>query len=235
MSTALDNSDSQRALDALSLSDELKSDSCPEQSGGEHMALLALSHTPVEHRLYEAMLGAVAGSCDKSSPFSVRRLMALTGIMSYPMVRRGRDGLLKKLSIQNCDAKEAKSDGSLFYVFNPQEIFERRRASGLEPYPKELEERRESSAFMRAVERVVRNHHLSRREAQVALLCAQGLRNKEIAERLFITAATAKYHLRNIYAKFDVTSKALLISHLLSEAHDAKAQESRGDVSRALS
>src|SRR2546423_3881567 len=222
MSIAVDDSDSQRAQDTLALSEhEQGAEECQtEQSGEEIMALLALSHTPVEQRLYEAMLGVVADG--QSSPFSVRRLMSLTGIMSYPTVRRGRDGLIKKLSIQNCGAETASGDGLLFNVFNPPEIFERRRASGLEPYPKELEERRESPAFMRAVERVVRNHHLSRREAQVALLCAQGLRNKEIARRLFITPATAKYHLRNIYAKFDVSSKALLIAHLLTEAHDAK-------------
>ena len=224
MSIAVDNSDSQRAQDTLALSEHEQGaeERQAEQSGEEIMALLALSHTPVEHRLYEAMLGAVAVADGQSSPFSVRRLMSLTGIMSYPTVRRGRDGLIKKLSIQSCGAERASVDGPLFYVFNPPEIFERRRARGLEPYPKELEERRESPAFMRAVERVVRNHHLSRREAQVALLCAQGLRNKEIARRLFITPATAKYHLRNIYAKFDVSSKALLIAHLLTEAHDAK-------------
>src|SRR5437016_4485561 len=124
MSTAVDNSDSQRAQDTLALSEHEQRAECQmEQSGEEVMSLLALSHTPVEHRLYEAMLGAVAVADGQSSPFSVRRLMSLTGIMSYPTVRKGRDGLIKKLSIQNCGAERASGDGPLFYVFNPPEIF----------------------------------------------------------------------------------------------------------------
>lgn len=226
MSAALNKSDSPQAQDAAqSLAEQavVAESSAERRKCKEAMALLAMSHTHIEQRLYEAMLGVVSEDGSKASAFSIRRLMSLTGIMSYPTVRRGRDGLLRKLSIQTCGADAVRSDGQLFCVFNPEEIFERRRARGLEPYPKELEERRESPAFMMAVDRVVKNHHLSRREAQVALLCAQGLRNKEIAARLFITPATAKYHLRNIYAKFDVTSRALLIAHLLTEVQDAKA------------
>ncbi|MCB9085063.1 MAG: helix-turn-helix transcriptional regulator [Bdellovibrionaceae bacterium] len=42
---------------------------------------------------------------------------------------------------------------------------------------------------------------LSKREMEVAELVVQGLTNKEIAEKLFISASTLKTHLNNIYRK----------------------------------
>ena len=193
----------------------------PGHSDGDAMALLALSHTPTEHRIYEAMLDEATSRGARSCAFSVRRLMSLTGIMSYPTVRLGRVGLVKKLSIESCDSSLDRGS-PLFTIYSPREIFERRRGMGQPPYPKEVEGHEESPAYLRAVERVVTEHALSRREAQVALLCAQGLRNKEIAEKLFISAATAKYHLRNIYAKFKVESRSALIAYLFTGANEKK-------------
>jgi DNA-binding NarL/FixJ family response regulator len=43
--------------------------------------------------------------------------------------------------------------------------------------------------------------HLSPREAEVLGLISRGLRNKEIAERLFITERTVKFHVGSILAK----------------------------------
>jgi len=42
---------------------------------------------------------------------------------------------------------------------------------------------------------------LSRRELEIAGLCLQGLTNSKIMERLFISKATLKTHLNNIYKK----------------------------------
>lgn len=42
---------------------------------------------------------------------------------------------------------------------------------------------------------------LSKREMEVAELVIQGLTNKEIAKKLYISAATLKTHLNNIYRK----------------------------------
>jgi len=52
---------------------------------------------------------------------------------------------------------------------------------------------------------------LSNREAEVAVLVSQGLPNKEVAERLFVTEKTVKFHLTNIYKKMNVKSRAQLI------------------------
>ncbi len=52
---------------------------------------------------------------------------------------------------------------------------------------------------------------LSNREAEVAVLVSQGLPNKEVAEKLFVTEKTVKFHLTNIYKKMCVKSRAQLI------------------------
>ena len=48
---------------------------------------------------------------------------------------------------------------------------------------------------------------LSFRELEVLKLLALGLRNKEIASKLFITIDTVKKHLKSIYSKFDVHTR----------------------------
>lgn len=52
---------------------------------------------------------------------------------------------------------------------------------------------------------------LSNREAEVAELVSQGLPNKEVAAKLFVTEKTVKFHLTNIYKKMNVKSRAQLI------------------------
>ena len=52
---------------------------------------------------------------------------------------------------------------------------------------------------------------LSQREAEVVELVTQGLSNKEIANKLFVTEKTIKFHLTNIYKKMNVKSRAQLI------------------------
>jgi DNA-binding CsgD family transcriptional regulator len=53
---------------------------------------------------------------------------------------------------------------------------------------------------------------LSRRELEVLRLVAAGHTNREAAARLFITEATVKTHLLNIYAKLDVNDRAAAVA-----------------------
>src|SRR5215210_6519469 len=198
-------------------------------------ALLALSHSPVEQALYEALRAATCGqnaSCVGS--LSLRRLLELTGLGSYTTLRRARSGLVAKLSI---DCKRAAADDgteegarSSYLVYGPEEIFERRRAAGLDPYPKEYYSHARGVGFVPALERVVNGYDLSRREAQVALCCAEGMTNAEIGDRLCITEQTVKFHMRHLFIKFGVRRRGELISRLLR--HEDGAGVGNGDRGR---
>jgi two-component system nitrate/nitrite response regulator NarL len=52
---------------------------------------------------------------------------------------------------------------------------------------------------------------LTDRERQVIVLIAQGLKNKQIAERLFISQTTVTHHLSSIYSKLGVTDRLELV------------------------
>ena len=197
------------------------------------IALLALSHSPVEHVLYEALRDATCGenvSCVGN--LSLRRLLELTGLGSYTTLRRARAGLVAKLSI---DCKRTASDdggeegaGSFYLVYGPEEIFERRRVAGMEPYPKEYRSHARGEGFVPALERVVNGYDLSRREAQVALCCAEGMTNGEIGDRLCITEQTVKFHMRHLFIKFGVRRRGELISRLLRHEDGAVGGNGRG-------
>lgn len=190
----------------------------PEQA--QALALLALSHTPPEHRLYQAMRRETTAVGTRIGAFDARRLMLLTGIKGYGTVRRALAGLTGKLSIERQKvagvSHNAQQLESVYLIFSPEEIFARRRARGLVTYPAELQAHERSHAFGLALERVVGLNNLSRREAQVAICCAEGLSNAEIGRRLRVSEQTVKFHLRHIFVKFGVKRRAELVSRLLT-------------------
>lgn len=55
---------------------------------------------------------------------------------------------------------------------------------------------------------------LSTREVEIAILIAQGLTNKEIATRLFISPATVRTHIYNLYQKVGAGSRVELLNML---------------------
>ncbi|MGC4109530.1 MAG: helix-turn-helix transcriptional regulator [Nocardioides sp.] len=59
---------------------------------------------------------------------------------------------------------------------------------------------------------------LSPREQQIALMVASGRTNQAIAGSLEISAWTVSTHLRRIYAKLAVSSRAEMVAHLLDHA-----------------
>ena len=189
-----------------------------QSSDGLAMSLVALSHSPVEHRLYKAMFTAIIEKGTQSQEFTARRLMTLTEIRSLSTIRRALEGLLVKLSID----REARSNGNggrglgaAYRVYTPEEIIARRNERGIKSCAKGIEGREGNHPFARAIDRVVENRNLSRREAQVALCCVEGLTNAEIGNRLQVTEQTVKFHLRHVFIKFGVKRRTELISRLL--------------------
>lgn len=59
--------------------------------------------------------------------------------------------------------------------------------------------------------RAVRISTLTERERQVIALIAEGLKNKQIAQRLFISQTTVTHHLSSIYSKLGVADRLELV------------------------
>jgi DNA-binding CsgD family transcriptional regulator len=57
-------------------------------------------------------------------------------------------------------------------------------------------------------ERAPRPAQLTERERDVLELVSQGLTNREVAARLFISSGTVRTHLEHIYEKLDVRTRA---------------------------
>lgn len=174
------------------------------------LALVSLSHTPIEQRIYAAMLSsALADSADSS--FTARELVSLTGVGSPTTLRRALDGLLLKLSIERVAKGNGNGNAIGYRVYTPAQILSRRKENGSDVE----KSRSRNHSFERAVERVAENPMLSRREAQVALCCVEGLTNADIGKRLAVSEQTVKFHLRHVFVKFGVRRRAELISKLL--------------------
>jgi DNA-binding CsgD family transcriptional regulator len=207
--------DSSRKIDLLSAIGNTFGGSNGHPPHEIQLALLALSHSIVEHRLYLAMRTATTSEGVDASKFGIRRLMSLTGLTSYGSIRRGFAGLIRKLSVEphaNGNPEEKKN----YRVYSPSEIFARRREAGVEPYPKELQGFADDRVFSLVIEDLARRSDLGRREAMVALYCAGGLSNAEIGERLEISEKTVKFHLRNIFIKYGIKRRSELLGRLLA-------------------
>jgi DNA-binding CsgD family transcriptional regulator len=182
------------------------------------MSRLALSHTLVEHSLYTVMLEEVTAEQTRVCTFSMREFMALTQLPNYSAIRRGLSGLIEKLSIEHhrVAGQDGRAYEGVFLVFTPEEIFARRSAAQFATAKRETRIIPEDHSLDMAIAHVASREDLSRREAQVALCCAQGMSNAEIGERLFISEQTVKFHLRHIFVKYGVRRRGELIARLLS-------------------
>lgn len=64
---------------------------------------------------------------------------------------------------------------------------------------------------------------LSQREREIIILIAQGYKNKEIAEKMFITEQTVKNHLHNVFDKLGVSDRLELALYAIHNSLHIKA------------
>ena len=76
---------------------------------------------------------------------------------------------------------------------------------------------------------------LSNREAEVAELVTKGLSNKEVANQLFVTEKTVKFHLTNIYKKMNLKSRAQLIVWCMPHYQFAETTPAQAPSAQAAS
>ena len=60
-------------------------------------------------------------------------------------------------------------------------------------------------------ERDLQHSGLTAQQLQIARLIAEGATNREVAERMFVSTRTVHYHLRNIFQRLSINSRAELI------------------------
>ena len=76
--------------------------------------------------------------------------------------------------------------------------------------------RRVVESFRRASRLPKQTIHLSAREEEVLILLSKGYSNKEIAEQLSISAETVGSHLKHIYEKMHVRSRAEAVARYMT-------------------
>jgi DNA-binding CsgD family transcriptional regulator len=62
---------------------------------------------------------------------------------------------------------------------------------------------------------LTKKNNLTERESDVLLQITNGLNNKQIAEELFVSVNTIKYHTRNLYEKLNIKKRGEVASKLL--------------------
>jgi len=114
-------------------------------------------------------------------------------------------------------ALEAGADGYLLKRTKPEDL----RAAMLDvlgggaPMTSEIA-RRVVESFRHASKLPRQSIHLSAREEEVLILLSKGYSNKEIAEQLSISAETVGSHLKHIYEKMHVRSRAEAVARYMT-------------------
>lgn len=75
-------------------------------------------------------------------------------------------------------------------------------------------EKEPSTDIDHKIEHLISTAKLSEREASILLLIAKGKSNAEIAESLFISINTVKYHTRNLYEKLNINKRTEITAKL---------------------
>lgn len=81
--------------------------------------------------------------------------------------------------------------------------------------PKEQQSKQEITTEEK-LQQIASEHYLTERETDILLQITNGLSNQQIANELFISINTVKYHTRNIYEKLNVKKRTEIASKILT-------------------
>ena len=65
------------------------------------------------------------------------------------------------------------------------------------------------------IEELSKKHDLTERETDVLVQITKGLNNQQIADKLFVSVSTVKFHTHNLYSKLDVKRRTEISSKLM--------------------
>lgn len=65
------------------------------------------------------------------------------------------------------------------------------------------------------IEELSNKHQLTERETDVLIQITKGLNNQQIAEKLFVSVSTVKFHTHNLYSKLDIKRRIEITSKLI--------------------
>jgi DNA-binding NarL/FixJ family response regulator len=91
-----------------------------------------------------------------------------------------------------------------------------------------LRERTHPAAIQRRSAEEVKNAALTERELQVIRLIGEGLKNKDVADRMYISEATVRHHLTSIFNKLGVSDRLELVIYAYQHSL-AELPRERGD------
>jgi len=174
----------------------------PEEAG-QRLEILrgwaAMAPTPARQALL-ARCEALLGARDANEAFGE----AIAAAAALPPLQRARTELLYGEWLR----RERRRIDARGHLRTALESF---RTLGAAPWAERAE------AELRATGETARKHDVSAaeqltpQELQVAGLVAEGLTNKEIAAQLFLSPRTVDYHLRKVFTKLGIASRAELI------------------------
>ncbi len=162
------------------------------------------------HRLGIGCGGTLAGACSA-------RARPREGLYREAIDRLGRTRVRVELARAHLVygewlRRERRRADAREQLRTARDMFE---AMGMEAFAdragRELQATGETARKRTEVERTER---LTAQEMQVARLARDGLSNPEIGGRLFLSSRTVQYHLRNVFAKLDISSRSQLVDAL---------------------
>jgi DNA-binding NarL/FixJ family response regulator len=155
---------------------------------------------------------------------SKSRVLVLTGLYDLDLhqaaIFKGAIGLVRKLeaaevlvkAIKKVSAGEVWLDGALMARLLRELWMIRERANSNNDYPASNSERQitpgwQSQAKQVAPEEMAKIALLTGREREVVTLIGEGMRNRQIADRLCISVITVRHHLSSIFSKLQVSDR----------------------------